>query len=249
MTIRQMTPSEIDTHGTYGTKRDLIVDGYTDDIGGVVLLHARHEVRTDGKMPTYLVRERRLFQVVLAGEVHSLNTFSDDLRSDMRELSKALASRISGFSTVSAADGFTSHRFLSVRSSQTIRGTKKNTVFGLPEQQMAEILPLTCEVILRAARREVAADRKKAVDREVQMLLNHIGHHLWKEAEQAINYKERYTALLDERRGAFEAAKLALSANAREELSELEIKDEEVFQAVVAGLEGLKRPAHTLELT
>ena len=64
----------------------------------------------------------------------------------------------------------------------------------------------------------------------------------------AVNYKERLTALQTERRGAFEAARLAIMANAREELSELEIEDEEVLQAVIAGLDTLKRPANTLEL-
>lgn len=248
MTIRKMTPAEIDTHGTYGVKRDLVVDGYADDAGGVVLFRACHEVTTDGKMPTYVVFERRLFQVVLAGRAHSLNTYDDDLRTDLLELSTTLVSRIPGFRAVFVKDSAISSRYLTVRSSQIIRGAKKDAVFGLPEQQTAEILPLVSEVVLRAARREVAADRKKWVEREAQMLLNHVGSHLWKEAEAAVNYKERLTALQTERRGAFEAARLALMANARSELSELEIEDEEVLQAVIAGLDTLKRPAHTLEL-
>lgn len=248
MTIRKMTPAEIDTHGTYDVKRDLVVDGYTDDAGGVVLFRACHQVATDGKMPTYVVFEHRLFQVVLAGKVHILNTLDDDLRTDLRELSTPLVGRIPGFSAVFVKDSAIRSIYLTVRSDQTIRGAKRNAVFGLPEQQTAEILPLVSEVVLRAARREVAADRKKEVNREAQMLLNHVGSHLWREAEAAVNYKERLTALQTERRGAFEAARLALMANAREELSELEIEDEEVLQAVIAGLDTLKRPAHTLEL-
>ena len=192
--------------------------------------------------------ERRLFQVVLDGQPHSLNAYDDDLRADMRELSKTLVSRVPDFNLVAVKDSAISSRYLSVRSSQTIRGAKKDAVFGLPEHQTAVILPLVSEVVLGAARRAIAVDRKKVVEREAQQLLNHVGSHLWKEAEVAVNYKERLTALQTERRGAFEAARLAIMANAREELSELEIEDEEVLQAVIAGLDTLKRPANTLEL-